>query len=174
MFHACFVKLGCFSSLPLSTSNRAVRGVRKLLLLLYELVVTLQDNIAASDYLGRAASTGRLSLCRILVAVTEILDVPRVLQEEAAALCCSLQLQYQLLGQREVICLENPVAQAPAETSRSGELAAGASSAPNRFTHNRADEELGGDNRGGGRGDEAELLETIPVNHLRCVNGGWS
>lgn len=143
-------------------------------MLLFELVVALQDDVAAGDFLDRAASTGRLSLCRILVAVTEILDVPRVLLEEAAARSCSLQLQYQLLGQREVICLENPVEQAPEETPRSSDAPDGASPAPGRFTHNRAEEEVGGGRRGGGRGDKAELLETIPVNHLRCAGGGCS
>ena len=50
----------------------------------------------------------KLTLCRILVAVTGILDVPRDFLEEAAEVSRSLHLRYDLLGRRHAIRLENP------------------------------------------------------------------
>ena len=50
----------------------------------------------------------KLTLCRTLVAVTGILDVPRDFLEEAAEVSRSLHLRYDLLGRRHAIRLENP------------------------------------------------------------------
>lgn len=100
-----------------------------------------------------------LSLCRILLAVTEILDVPRVFLEEAAARSRSLQLRYELLGQRDEILLENPLV---AETIRA-ESSRGCGF-PRRAGRN-------GEGRGrGGRGARDQTsgsLMPVSVNYFR-------
>lgn len=50
-----------------------------------------------------------LTLCRLLVAVIDILDVPRAFLKEAASRSRFLQLRYDLFGRREVIRLKNPL-----------------------------------------------------------------
>lgn len=50
-----------------------------------------------------------LTLCRCLIAITDVLDVPTAFLHEAAAHSRSLQLRYEFLGRREAIKLENPV-----------------------------------------------------------------
>ena len=49
-----------------------------------------------------------MTLCRLLVGITDILDVPRSFLEEAASRSSSLQLCYELLGTHEIVRLENP------------------------------------------------------------------
>eukprot|EP00903_Cladosiphon_okamuranus_P014535 g13482.t1 len=105
----------------------------------------------------------RLSLCRILVAVTEILDVPRTFLEEAAARSRSLQLQYELLGQREVIHLGNPVAAGTRETR------VGGGGTDRRYTGQRTAAE-GGGGRLRGHEDMGGLLVPITVNHFRVFS----
>ena len=97
--------------------------------------------------------------------------MPRALLEEAAARSCPLQLQYQLLGQREEVWLENPLAQAPLETLPSGGDAAEAS-ASQRFGDTRAEDEGAGERRGGRRNYEEGLLMPVSVNHFRCFRRG--
>lgn len=49
----------------------------------------------------------RLTLCRVLVAVTELLDIPAEFLQRAFASGHSLQLHYEFLGRREAIPLES-------------------------------------------------------------------
>ena len=131
-------------------------------LLLFHLKI--QERFGGS--LDRPVPADRLSLCRILVAVTEILDVPRAFLEEAAARSRSLQLEYDLLGQREMVHLENPVAGDVMET-QGGDGAVGAA-VGRRYTGSRDGDERS-DTRRGRRDAERGLLATIPVNHFRYV-----
>lgn len=112
-----------------------------------------------------------LSLCRILVAVTEILDVPRAFLEEAAARSRSLQLGYELLGQREMVRLENPVAKDVSKTP-GGRGAIGAEA-----ERRNAGERGGGERSEGRRGEREEeggLLVPISVNHFRYMTASFT
>lgn len=94
--------------------------------------------------------------------------MPRSFLEEAAARSRSLQLWYELLGQREVIHLENPVAGDMLETPGGGGAVRAATE--RRYADGRGGvEESGGrrGGRGGGREEQMELLVPISVNHFR-------
>lgn len=104
----------------------------------------------------------RLSLCRILLAVTDILDVPRAFLEEAASGSRSLQLRYELLGQREVISLKNPLADAAV----SSEWRAGRGLQRSRGRGGVSGGATGKAGRGP-RDREVGSLVPLPVNHLR-------
>ncbi|CAM9862354.1 unnamed protein product, partial [Hapterophycus canaliculatus] len=107
----------------------------------------------------------RLSLCRILLAVTDILDVPKAFLEEAVEHSRSLQLRYELLGQREVISLKNPLAAVATHSKNSSACHAV-----------RSAERNGGD--GAAKGEEGRgahhrrlgLLMPVSVNHLRVFS----
>eukprot|EP00752_Nemacystus_decipiens_P003390 g3137.t1 len=118
------------------------------------------DGESFAGNLDHPVPADRLSLCRILVAVTEILDVPRAFLEEAAARSRSLRLGYDLLGQREMIHLKNPVAVAGAALKAPGgcgDVEGG-----------------GGDGSAGRRGkreeEERGSLVPISVNHFRVFS----
>lgn len=99
-----------------------------------------------------------LSLCRLLVAVTDVLDVPKAFLEEAVLQSRSLQLRYDLLGRRHVVPVDNPVAKT------------GTSSAVVDVAPDRSQEQGGGG--GGGEGHcsptGGTVLVHVPVKYFRC------
>lgn len=150
------------SLLPLTTSLLRLTTVSA------GVAIFVNQECFGSDLDGPAPGD-RLSLCRILVVVTEILDVPRAFLEEAAARSRPLQLRYELLGQREVIRLENPVAGEVLGNAGGG----GAVGAAARRTH--AGERGGGQgSRGRREGQEEDwgALVPISVNHFRYTSSG--
>lgn len=97
---------------------------------------------------------GELTLCRVLIAVTDILDVPRAFLEEAFAHSRSLQLRYDFLGRREVFCLDNPALARGGATKTRGKDAEG------RAEGKRGKEQLS-------RWPRHEELVRVPVKSFR-------
>lgn len=90
-----------------------------------------------------------LTLCRILVAITDLLDVPTAFLQTAVANGHSLELRYHMLGRKEAVLLQNP-----ADTPQEADMSA---------------EGVAGETKGspGGRGDRG--LVNLSVRSFRCV-----
>lgn len=58
-----------------------------------------------------------LTLCRFLVVIDDILDVPQAFLDDAASRDHSLELSYEFLGAREAVRLESPVREGYSSTA---------------------------------------------------------
>lgn len=96
----------------------------------------------------------KLTLCRFLVAVTAILDVPRAYLLDSATHCRSLQLRYNLLGRRVVVRSSNP------EVKSEGTITDG-------WGEGSISDDEGGDEASPNR--RARGLVRVPVNSFRSA-----